>query len=127
LILLLAEFLSERDINAAARTCSRLYAVLDHALYVRNVKQAQSSCSIGAAARGVLETAKKAIAARTGIGTIIHRDVQHPRLLDARCWSRKPLTIAAEHNDMKMASLLVEAGVYSMSLSILSKYHPKAS
>ncbi|KAH7119457.1 hypothetical protein B0J13DRAFT_392787, partial [Dactylonectria estremocensis] len=54
---------SERDVNALARTNSRLFSCLDPFLYRHNVQQSESSALRWAALHGQGRTARKAIGA----------------------------------------------------------------
>src|SRR5436305_1086659 len=52
----------ERDLNAFARTCRRLYSILDRELYRRNVQLCGSAALLWAAERGRVVTVRKLLA-----------------------------------------------------------------
>ncbi|KAK3192900.1 hypothetical protein K4F52_001257 [Lecanicillium sp. MT-2017a] len=109
-LLVLTEFLSQRDLNALARTCSRLFGALDHEIYASDVKRGRSWSLLWAVCNGMTGTAKKALAARADTETTTTLPAQTRDRSPLGIYNLTPLTIAASRSDMEMATLLVQAG-----------------
>jgi hypothetical protein len=63
LLLIAAKVQHQRDLNALAQTCRRLYGILNETLYQLNVRQYGSSALVWAARNGLVATVRQCLAA----------------------------------------------------------------
>lgn len=98
LLLLVANFLDEGDMNALAQANRRLYSLLNPYLYRRNSLKSQSSALLWAAQRGMETTARKCLSEGANIG-----------VMDSL--GRTPLFRAASKGHQGVIELLLETGI----------------
>ncbi|TQW07437.1 transcription regulator BDF1 [Cordyceps javanica] len=120
ILLLLAELLSDTTINRLLQTCRRLRDALEHALYVRNARERNSSALQWAAYCGVMGSVKKALAAGADPNATRRRsgnlrpdnfafDIYSSSILRNLPFSAS-LAAAAATGRLVIASVLIEAG-----------------
>lgn len=121
LLLVLADFLPDASINALTQTTRRFLQTLEHVLYVRNVRERNSSALPWAAGVGLLSTVKKALAAgadpnsrRSWSGSNPYAanglvDMYHSIPLDNTPYTN-PLASAALLGRLDVVSTLIDAG-----------------
>ncbi|KAJ3487461.1 hypothetical protein NLG97_g6407 [Lecanicillium saksenae] len=120
LLLVLVDFLTDASINALTQTCRRFHNTLDHALYLRNARERNSSALQWAAAAGQMSTLKKALVAggnpnaKRQYPSNPHPDHYHRDLYDTEPLESvpytTPLSSAASIGRLDIASALVDAG-----------------
>jgi ankyrin repeat protein len=96
-----ANHLDTKNLHALALTNRFFYRTVNRLLYERSVKHQNSSCLLFAAAKGVIGTAKNAIACGA--------DVNNCRPNPDKPWNR-PLHLAAKHGHKDLVEFFIDNG-----------------